>query len=43
MSMQPSSPLRLDLVGAQCASLEMHFFVSLPEPVRQEAGGPRHA
>jgi len=45
MSMQPSSPLRLDLVGAQCSSLEMHFFISLPEPVRQElaALGAREA
>ena len=45
MSMQPSSPLRLDLGGSQCSSLEMHFFVSLPEPVRQElaALGAREA
>lgn len=45
MSMQPSSPLRLDLRGAQCSSLEMHSVVSLPEGVRQElsALGAREA
>jgi len=33
--MQPS-PLKLDLTSVHCISLELQFFLELPEPVRQE-------